>query len=78
MMSCVFQDEDLAYKNWEFMIDKKLDRKEVFFTSNTFEHLRNYVNYDKLELVIDPSKVYLPDDYADLTYGYSNKIYRLK
>ena len=78
MMSCVFQDEDLAYKNWEFMLDKRLDGKEVFFTSNTFEHLRRYVNYDKIELVIDPSKVYLPDDYADLTYGYSNKIYRLK
>jgi hypothetical protein len=78
MMSCVFQDEDLAYKNWEFMLDKRLDEKEVFFTTNTFEHLRNYINYDKLELVIDPSNVYLPDDYADLTYGYSNKIYRLK
>jgi len=78
MMSCVFEDEDLAYKNWEFMLDKRLDGKEVFFTSNTFEHLRNYINYDKLELVIDPSKVYLPDDYADLTYGYSNKIYRLR
>jgi len=78
MMSCVFEDEDLAYKNWEFMLDKRLDGKEVFFTSNTFEHLRNYINYDKLELVIDPSNVYLPDDYADLTYGYSNKIYRLR
>ncbi len=78
IMSCVFHEEELSYRNWEFMLDKKLDGKEVFFTSDTFEHLRHYMNYDKIELVIDPTKIYHPDDYADLSYGYSNKIYRLK
>lgn len=78
IMSCVFQDDDLTYKNWEFMLDKRLDGKEVFFTSNTYVHLRKYMNYDKIEIVIDPKKVYNAEDYADISYGYMNKIYRLK
>ena len=78
MMSCVFQENDLAYKNWEFMIDKRLEGKEVFFTSNTYVYLRRYMNYDKIELVIDPQKMYNGEDYADISYGYMNKIYRLK
>lgn len=77
-MSCVFQDDDLAYKNWEFMIEKKLEGKDVFFTSNTYFFLRRYMNYEKIELVIDPKTVYNPEDYADISYGYMNKIYRLK
>lgn len=77
-MSCVFQDDDLAYKNWEFMLDKKAERKEVYFTSNTYFYLRQYMDYDKIELIIDPKKVYKPEDYADISYGYMNKIYRLK
>lgn len=78
IMSCVFQEDDLSYKNWEFMLDKKLDGKEVFFTSNTYVYLRRYMNYDKIELVIDPKKMYNQEDYADISYGYMNKIYRLK
>jgi hypothetical protein len=78
IMSCVFEDIDLAYKNWEFMLDKRLDGKEVFFSSNTFFHLKDYINYDRIELINDPDKEYRPEDYAELTYGYTNKIYRLK
>jgi hypothetical protein len=78
MMSCVFQEDDLTYKNWEFMLDKRLNGKEVFFTSNTYVYLRRYMNYDKIELVIDPKKMYNSEDYADISYGYMNKIYRLK
>lgn len=78
IMSCVFEDPDLAYKNWEFMLDKRLSGKDVYFTTNTFTHLNNYVNYDKIELINMPDKEYRPEDYADLTYGYTNKIYRLK
>jgi len=78
ILSCVFQDDDLSYKNWEMMVDMKAQGKEVFFTSNSYFFLRKYMNYDKIELVIDPKKVYNEDDYADMAYGYMNKIYRLK
>lgn len=78
MMSCVFQDPDLTYKNWEFMLDKRLEGKEVFFSSSTFSFLKDYINYDRIELVNEPHKEYRPEDYAELTYGYGNKIYRLK
>lgn len=76
-MSCVFQEDELAYKNWEYMLDKRAVGKEVFFTSNTYFYLRRYMNYDRIEVVADPRKVYKPEDYADLSYGYMNKIYRL-
>jgi hypothetical protein len=78
IMSCVFQDDDLTYKNWEFMIDKKAEGKEVFFTSNSYFYLRRYMNYDKIELIVDPKEAYNSEDYADISYGYMNKIYRLK
>lgn len=78
IMSCVFETEDLSYKNWEFMLDKRLSGKDVFFTTNTFSHLKNYINYDKIELINMPNTEYYPEDYAELEYGYSNKIYRLK
>lgn len=77
IMSCVFEEEELSWKNWQYMLDKRLDGKEVFFTSNTFTNLKNYVDYSKLELVFDPSKAYDSEDYADLKYGYANRIYRL-
>ena len=78
MMSCVFRDPDLTYKNWQFMLDKRLEGKEVFFSSNTFSFLKDYINYDRIELINEPHKEYRPEDYAELTYGYGNKIYRLK
>jgi hypothetical protein len=78
IMSSIFEDANLAYKNWQFMIDKRLDGKEVFFSTNTFSHLKDYVNYDKIEVINDPHQEYRPDDYAELSYGYSNRIYRLK
>lgn len=78
IMSNVFDDEDLCYKNWQFMLDKRLDGKEVFFSSDTFFELKNYMDYSRIELVMDPMKVYQPEDYANLIYGYTNKIYRLK
>ena len=77
-MSCVFQDVDLAYKNWQFMVDKKIQGKEVFFTSNTFFYLKNYIKYDAIEPVIDLREVYSEEDYSNMSYGYMNKIYRLK
>lgn len=78
IVSSVFQDDNLAYQNWEYMLEKKLDGKEVFFSSNTFYYLRKYVNYDTIELVIDPQKLYNSEDYSDISYGYMNRIYRLK
>lgn len=77
-LSCVFQEDELSYVNWEYMIEKKLASKEVFFTSNSYFYLRRYMNYDRIELVIDPQKMYNKEDYADISYGYMNKIYRLK
>jgi hypothetical protein len=77
-MSCVFENEELSYKNWEFMLDKRLSGKDVFFTTNTFLYLKNFINYDKIELINTPSKEYYPEDYAEISYGYTNKIYRLK
>lgn len=77
-MSCVFQEDDLAYKNWEMMIDMRISGKEVFFTSNSYFYLRRYMNYDRIELVIDPRTVYNEEDYADIAYGYMNRIYRMK
>lgn len=78
IMSCVFQEDNLAYRNWEYMVDKRTQGKEVFFTSNSYFYLRRYMDYDKIELVIDPKVMYNSHDYADITYGYTNKIYRLK
>ena len=78
IMSCVFQEDDLSYKNWEYMIDKRAEGKEVFFTSNTYVHLRKYMNYDKIELGVDPQKMYNSEDYSDITYGYMNRIYRIR
>ena len=60
------------------MIEKRLEGKEVFFTSNSYFYLRRYMNYDKIELVFDPQKVYNSEDYSDMAYGYMNRIYRLK
>lgn len=78
IMSNVFQEDDLTYRNWEYMVDKRAFGKEVFFTSNTYYYLRNYMNYDKIELVIDPQKMYNSEDYSDISYGYMNRIYRFK
>lgn len=78
IMSNVFEDDELAYKNWQFMLDKRIEKKEVFFSTGSFHHLKNYINYDRIESVLDPQKIYRPEDYADLTFGYMNKIYRLK
>lgn len=78
ILSCVFQEDDLAYKNWEFMVDKRAEGKEVFFTSNTYAYVRRYMDYDKIELVIDPKTMYDKEDYADIAYGYMNRIYRFK
>lgn len=78
ILSSVFQEDDLAYKNWEYVVDKRAEGKEVFFSSNTYYYLRNYMNYDKIDLVIDPQKMYNSEDYSDVTYGYMNRIYRLK
>lgn len=77
-MCSVFSDEDLSYKNWVFMVEKKLEGKEVFFDSSSFFQLKNFINYDKIEVVIDPRKVYNEEDYSNMSYGYMNKIYRLK
>ena len=30
IMSCVFEDGDLSFKNWEYMVNKRLDGKDVF------------------------------------------------
>lgn len=78
IMSCVFDEEDLTHKNWQFMLDKKTEGKEVFFSTDSFFHLKDYINYDMIESITDPLKIYKPEDYADLTFGYGNKIYRLK
>ena len=78
ILSNVFQDDELSYTNWQYMLDKRLEGKEVFFTSNSFYFLRRYINYDRIELVTQPNKVYNPEDYANLSYGYKNYIYRLK
>lgn len=77
-LSCVFQEEDLSYKNWQLMLDKRSEGKEVFFTTNHFSHLKYYVDYSIIEPIIDPKTVYKEEDYADMAYGYMNKIYRLK
>lgn len=78
IMSCVFQDEQRAYDNWEYMLDRRIDGKEVYFTSNTYFYLRRFMNYDRIQLLVEPKKVYRAEDYADISYGYMNKIYRLK
>lgn len=78
ILSSVFQEDDLAYRNWEYMIDKRAVGKEVFFSSNTYYYLRKFMDYDKIELVVDPQKMYNSEDYSDISYGYMNRIYRLK
>lgn len=78
ILSCVFQTDELAYRNWEMMVDARAEGKEVFFTSNSYFYLRRYMDYSKIELVIEPKMMYNEEDYADIAYGYMNRIYRLK
>lgn len=75
--SCVFSDENLAWTNWNFLTEEKIKGKDVYFSSQTFVNIRNYINYDRIELVFDPHSFYDEKEYADITYGYMNKVYRL-
>ena len=75
--SNVFATEQQAYANWNFMIDKHLDGKEVFFSTNDFEQLKKFSIPKKMEQVEDPQSVYDDEHYANIDMGYMNKIYRI-
>lgn len=77
IFSCVFNDDNLTYKNWNLMIDKKIDGKEVYFTSNNFCQLKKFMNTDRIQLESDPQKTYRMSDYIDISYGFKNRIYKI-
>jgi hypothetical protein len=78
IMSCVFQDTDASWTNWNYMVDARAYGKEVYFTSNTFIHLKNYVDYDRLQIMEHPVHIYKSDEYFNISYGYMNKIYQVR
>jgi hypothetical protein len=78
LASCVFEDDNKAYKNWNFLLDEHAKGKKVYFTSNTFSYLKNYMNYDKIELLEKPNEIFDKNSYSDLKYGNQNRIYRIK
>lgn len=71
----VFHPESLAWTNWNFMLDSASHGKQVFFTSNTFKHLRSYIRYDILERINMPEVD--AETYSDMRLGYGNKVYRI-
>lgn len=76
-VSNAFGTEDLAYAYWNFMLDQYASKKEVFFKTNTFTHLKKYINFDKIEVVMDSKTVYDADHLSNLKIDYRNKIYRI-
>ena len=72
-----FNNDQQAYANWNFMINKHLDGKEVYFTTTSFKHLRKFFIPEKIEQVEDPESIYDAVDYANVDMGYMNKIYRI-
>ena len=66
-----------AYNMWNLMLDLKLQGKEVYFTCNALNDLKNHYLPNKIELVSDTQSCYSSEELADLRYGYKNKIYRI-
>jgi hypothetical protein len=77
IVSNAFGTEDLAYAYWNFMLDQFASKKEVLFKTNTFAHLKKYINFDKIEVVMDSKTVYDADHLSNLKIDYRNKIYRI-
>ena len=73
----MFISDQEAHLHWNAAFDMFLDGKEVYFTTNKFEHLQNHALLDRIEQVEDPLEIYSNDDYSNLEMGYSNKIYRI-
>lgn len=74
----VFDTNEEAYENWDFLLSERLKGKEVYLTSHSNTNLINHMNYDRVELAEDPIHIYDNEDYANLSAGYTNKIYKLK
>jgi len=73
----VFDNPEYSLTNWESLLANQEEGREVFFTTNTFGDLKNFIDYSKIELVENPSEIYDDDAYSNLDLGLSNKIYKL-
>ena len=75
--SNVFEQSDQAWENWNMLFDEHLSGKEVYFSSNTFYHLKGFLNYDRIKQVENPIEIYDKHIYAMEEYGYRHKIYKI-
>jgi hypothetical protein len=75
--SCIFDDDDKSYQNWNFLLDEHAKGKTVYLSSNTFFHLKKYINYDKIKILETPNTVYDKESYSDLRYGFHNRLYKI-
>lgn len=75
--SNVFETPDQAWENWNMLLDEHVSGKEVYFSSNSFDYLKNFANYDRIELVENPIDIYDKNIYAMGEYGYRHKIYKI-
>lgn len=75
--SHVFDTEDSAWENWNMLFDLSIQGKDVFFTSSTFNELKKFINYDRIQQMEIPSEIYDSETYSSLDLGFMNKIYRI-
>jgi hypothetical protein len=72
-IASVFDDDEKAYRNWDFMIDMNLSGKKVYFTSDNMTHLSKHMIPGKFKPIdFEPKK-----DYTDLRLGYGNRIFEI-
>jgi hypothetical protein len=72
-MASVFDDDEKAYKSWNFMIDVSSSGKKVYFTSDNLTYLSNHLIPDKFKPIDFP----IDRDYTDLRLGYGNRIFEI-
>ena len=73
IMASVFDDDEKAYRSWDFMVDVSLSGKKVYFTSDNLTHLSKHMIKDKFKPIDFPAKI----DYTDIRLGYGNRIFEI-
>lgn len=73
----VFDGDEMAWHNWQSLLDQKANGKEVYFSSDHYCGLKKFANYDMMLLMEDPTEVFDQKDLEDLRFGYTHRIYKL-
>jgi hypothetical protein len=73
----IFDTYETAWDEWEYITEKHIRGAEVYFVSNTFNYLKDFVDYGHFEQVENPLDIYGPEDYTDIKFGYMNRIYKV-